>query len=141
VDHPSGPHEGREGSCGPPVGQAVEVIAALPRLGDHVFTGAIEGKPLSNMAMRELLKGLDGNGFTPHGFRSTFRDWAGDVDQAHFDREVIEHALAHNLPNKVEAAYRRSTALQKRRVMMQLWADYCGGVGAKADNVTPLRRA
>ena len=48
-----------------------------------------------------------------HGFRSSFRDWAGD--RTNFDREVIEHALAHNLPDKVEAAYRRGTALDKRR--------------------------
>jgi integrase len=114
--------------------RAVALVKALPRDGEYVFAGAREGKPLSNMAMRELLKGMDANGYTPHGFRSAFRDWAGDVST--FDREVIEHALAHNLPSKVEAAY----ALQKRAKLMQAWAGYCAGIGSAA-NVTPLRRA
>jgi integrase len=59
---------------------------------------------------------------TTHGFRSTFRDWAGDA--THFPREVIEAALAHTL-GKVEAAYRRSSALAKRRELMHAWAEYC----------------
>ena len=67
------------------------------------------------MAMLELLRGTAGNGYTVHGFRSTFRDWAGD--QTSFDRETIEFALAHKLPDKVEASYRRATALQKRSAL------------------------
>ena len=90
--------------------QAVALLNALPRIGDYIFPGAVEGKPLSDMALMQLLRGMDANGYTVHGFRSTFRDWAGDV--TNFDREVIEHALAHELPDKVEAAYRRGTALQ-----------------------------
>jgi integrase len=66
---------------------------------------------------------------TTHGFRSTFRDWAGD--ETHFPREVIEAALAHSL-GKVEAAYRRGTALAKRRELMEAWATYCTGAGQKA---------
>ena len=62
---------------------------------------------------------------TPHGFRSTFRDWAGD--RTYHQREVIEAALAHRLKDKAEAAYRRSTALEKRRKLMQDWDDYCSG--------------
>jgi hypothetical protein len=54
-----------------------------------------------------------------------------------FERETIEHALAHKLPDKVEAAYRRSTALQKRRLLMEAWAGYCEGAG-QADNVVKL---
>ena len=53
------------------------------------------------MAMTQLLRGANGNGYRVHGFRSTFRDWAGD--HTNFDRETIEHALAHKLPDKVEA--------------------------------------
>ena len=63
----------------------------------------------------------------------TFRDWAGDL--GHFDREVIEHALAHQLPDKMEATYRRGTALNKRALLMQAWADYLDGIAQSADNV------
>ena len=59
-----------------------------------------------------------------HGFRSSFRDWAGD--RTHYAREVIEHALAHQIKDKAEAAYRRSDALEKRRRLMEEWAKYCG---------------
>jgi integrase len=74
---------------------------------------------------------------TVHGFRSSFRDWAGDHTE--FERETIEHALAHQLKDKAEAAYRRSSALNKRRLLMQAWADYCFGVEQQS-NVTQLRR-
>lgn len=69
----------------------------------------------------------DGNSRTavPHGFRSSFRDWAGETTD--FPRETIEHALAHGLPNKAEAAYARGTHLEKRRHLMQAWGDYCMG--------------
>ena len=66
---------------------------------------------------------------------STFRDWAGD--ETDFDRETIEHALAHQLPDKTEAAYRRGTALKKRALLMQAWANYCDGAEL-ADNVSRL---
>ena len=59
---------------------------------------------------------------TTHGFRSTFRDWAGDCTNV--QREVIEAALAHRIKDGVEAAYRRSTALEKRRVLMENWAEF-----------------
>ena len=65
------------------------------------------------MAMLELLRGMSSNGYSVHGFRSAFRDWAGD--RTHYAREVIEHALAHQIKDKAEAAYRRSDALEKRR--------------------------
>jgi integrase len=58
-----------------------------------------------------------------HGFRSSFRDWAGNVTS--FPREVIETALAHVIGDKAEQAYRRSDALEKRRLLMDAWADYC----------------
>ena len=61
----------------------------------------------------------------PHGFRSTFRDWCGE--RTHYPRELAEQALAHVLANKVEAAYRRGDALEKRRTMMQAWADHATG--------------
>jgi integrase len=103
--------------------RAIEILESLPREGEYVFPGARAGAPLSNMAMLELLRGMRGNGLTVHGFRSTFRDWAGD--QTNFARELIEAALAHRLKDKAEAAYRRSDALEKRRELMEAWAKYC----------------
>lgn len=60
-----------------------------------------------------------------HGMRSCFRDWAGD--QTAFPRELIEEALAHVISNKTEAAYRRGTALEKRRKLLQAWEQYLAG--------------
>jgi integrase len=79
-------------------------------------------KPLSNMAMLKLLTDMQGKGVTVHGFRSSFRDWAGDMTS--FARDVVEAALAHVIENKTEAAYRRGTALAKRRELMEAWAEY-----------------
>jgi len=118
--------------------QAVALLKSMPRIGDYIFPGQVQGSSLSDMAMRELLKGMDGNGFVPHGFRSSFRDWAGDLGR--FDREVIEHALAHQLPDATERAYRRGTAMPKRKVLMQAWADYCDGRLEFADNVVSMNR-
>jgi integrase len=118
--------------------RAVALLKALSRIGDYVFPGANEGKPLSDMALMQLLRGMDANGYKVHGFRSAFRDWAGDL--GNFDREVIEHALAHGLPDKVEAAYRRGTALKKRELLMQAWAQFCDANTTQIKgNVTQLR--
>jgi integrase len=104
--------------------RALSVLKDLPREhGGYVFMGAKAKSPLSNMAMLELLRGMNGSGLTVHGFRSTFRDWAGD--RTNFARDVIEHALAHKIKDKAEAAYRRSAALEKRRKLMEAWAQYC----------------
>ena len=115
-----------------PLGRrALAILKALPRVAgeEHVFVGARPGRPLSNMAMLELLRGMRGNGLTVHGFRSSFRDWAGE--QTTFPREVAEGALAHVIADKTEAAYRRGDALEKRRKLMEAWARYCaGGAGA-----------
>jgi len=72
---------------------------------------------------------------TTHGFRSSFRDWAGD--HTSFPRDVVEAALAHAVENKTEAAYRRSDALEKRRKLMAAWDGYCNA--PVQNNVTPLR--
>lgn len=105
-----------------------------------VFPGTKRGKPLSSMAMEMQLRRMQhGPGsqqpLTVHGFRSTFRDWAGDCTS--FPREVVEEALAHQVGSEVERAYRRGDAIEKRRQLMQAWADYCSAL--KADNVLPLR--
>jgi integrase len=102
----------------------------------YVFSGMKEGRPLSPMTMDKVLRSqkLD---VTVHGFRSSFRDWAGE--ETSFVREVAEAALAHVIGDKAEQAYRRGDALEKRRALMSAWADYL--TGGKADNVVPLRAA
>jgi integrase len=94
------------------------------REGDFAFPGGKKGKPLSNMAMLELLKRMGRHDLTTHGFRSTFRDWA--AERTNFPREVVEMALAHTIESKVEAAYRRGDLFQKRRQLMEAWARVCG---------------
>jgi len=101
----------------------LEEVRQLSR-GDHVFPGARAGKPLSNMALTMVLRGLVGDAATVHGFRSSFRDWAGD--ETGFDRDIAELALAHAVGSKTEQAYRRKSALQKRRDLMVAWDAYCG---------------
>ena len=117
--------------------RAIAILENLPReRGGYVFPGARAKSPLSNMAMLELLRGMDGNGFTVHGFRSTFRDWAGD--RTNYAREVIEHALAHHIKDKAEASYRRSAALDKRRQLMEAWAKYCSSPAQPSGQVVAL---
>lgn len=104
---------------------ALVVVRAMAVCGTDptapVFPGR-EGKPLSNMAMDMLLRRMGCDDFTVHGFRSSFRDWAGD--ETHHPREIIELALAHTVGNAVERAYRRATALAKRRELMEAWSAY-----------------
>jgi integrase len=95
----------------------------------YLFPGQGQGNPLSSMAMLKLLGRMGRRDITPHGFRSTFRDWAGETT-AH-PGDVVEMALAHMVANKVEAAYRRGDLFQKRRVLMDDWAGYCGNAPAE----------
>jgi integrase len=118
--------------------RAIAILKALPRVGDYLFPGAADGAPLSNVAMLKLLGDMAGNGYTVHGFRSAFRDWAGD--QTHFPRDVIEFALAHKVKDKTEAAYRRSSALEKRRKLMDAWSGFCERP-ASSGNVVSLHGA
>jgi integrase len=105
--------------------RAVVILRLLERMkiGDFVFPGQARGKPLSNMAMEMMLRRMKIDNATVHGFRSSFRDWAGNV--SNFPRELIETALAHVVGDKAEQAYRRSDALEKRRKLMDAWAAYC----------------
>ncbi|MDX3908209.1 MAG: integrase arm-type DNA-binding domain-containing protein [Sphingobium sp.] len=93
------------------------------RATNTVFVGN-KGQPLSNMAMSMLLRRMGYDATTVHGFRSTFRDWAGETTT--FSREDVEVALAHTVASKTERAYRRGTALEKRREIMKAWASFCG---------------
>ena len=105
--------------------RAVAILCQLEKLkaGEFVFPGQARGKPLSNMAMEMVLRRMKIDDCTVHGFRSSFRDWAGNVSS--FPREVVETALAHVIGDKAEQAYRRSDALEKRRKLMEAWALYC----------------
>jgi integrase len=108
------------------------------RVSDFVFPGFKPGRPLSSVALEAVLRRAKVD-VTTHGFRSSFRDWAGDSTP--FARDVVEAALAHAIENKTEAAYRRSDALEKRRKLMAAWAAFCGSVPNEArDNVTQLHR-
>lgn len=78
------------------------------------------GKQISDMSMTAVLRRMKRNAITVHGFRSTFRDWAGETTS--FPREVIEVALAHGNKNKAEAAYARSDLFDKRHDLMDAWA-------------------
>jgi integrase len=89
---------------------------------DFVFPGQRANRPLSVMALEMVLRRM-GERVTTHGFRSSFRDWAGN--ETHFPRELAEHALAHVIGDKAEQAYRRSDALEKRRALMAGWATFC----------------
>ncbi|RUU46620.1 site-specific integrase [Mesorhizobium sp. M6A.T.Ce.TU.002.03.1.1] len=91
------------------------------RAAAFVFPGARSDRPLSVMAIAMCLRGLDPSA-TVHGFRSSFRDWAGN--ETRFAREVIEQALAHRVGDSTELAYRRSDALDKRRKLMEAWAGF-----------------
>jgi integrase len=105
--------------------RAVAVLRQLDELkaGEFVFPGQARNKPISSMAMEMMLRRMKIEDATVHGFRSSFRDWAGNV--SNFPREVVETALAHVIGDKAEQAYRRSDALEKRRKLMDQWAAYC----------------
>lgn len=112
----------------PLCGRAMDILAMLeaskPGHNDHVFPGNARGKPLSNMAMAMQLKRMKRTDITVHGFRSTFRDWASE--HTSFPHEVCEMALAHTIGNKAEAAYRRGDLFEKRRKLMDAWAEFAG---------------
>lgn len=92
--------------------------------GPFVFPGRSPKAGLSNMAFLMLLRRLERHDITAHGFRSSFRDWAGEKNTA--PREVIEAALAHVLKNKTEASYFRSDLFDLRRKLMDTWARFAG---------------
>jgi len=106
---------------------AVKLVrAAMEKAkGGWLFPGFKEGKPLSNMAMLLLLRRMNREDITVHGFRSTFRDWVADCTD--FPDSLAEQALAHTVKSQTERAYRRRDMLERRRPMMDEWANYCAG--------------
>ena len=105
--------------------RTVAILRKLEKMkaGEFVFPGQARNKPLSSMAMEMVLRRMKLQDATVHGFRSSFRDWAGNV--SNFPREITETALAHVIGDKAEQAYRRSDALEKRRKLMDAWSAYC----------------
>jgi integrase len=112
---------------------------------DYIFPGQSlrQSKPMSSAAMLELIRGINAyKTYVPHGFRSTFRDWASET--TNHSHETIELALAHAIRNKVEAAYRRGDLLNKRRNLMEAWAAYVEATPRDSDsrdNVYQIRKA
>ncbi|MCB1905752.1 MAG: integrase arm-type DNA-binding domain-containing protein [Rhodocyclaceae bacterium] len=115
---------------------AVQLLASLPKFKgvDLLFPSVREKRPISDMTLTAVIRRMNedeprwadpktGAPAVPHGFRSTFRDWC--AEQTHFPSEMAEIALAHTVGDKVEAAYRRGDMFERRREMMQAWADWC----------------
>ncbi len=127
----------------PLTARMVEILNEMAQLPEKtreenalVFPGQKSGKPMSDMTLAAVLKRMKIDNVTVHGFRSSFRDWAGELTD--FPREIAEAALAHIVGDTTERAYRRGDALEKRRRMMEAWEAYCCGYAA-ANNVVPLR--
>jgi integrase len=116
--------------------RVLDILRTIPKVEDnpHIMPGNAKGKPLSGMAMMMQLRRMGRGDITVHGFRSTFRDWASE--QTSFPHETCEHALAHRISDKAEAAYRRGDQFEKRRKLMEAWALFCERkAGAKVVNI------
>jgi integrase len=119
-----------------------DALAILNRVmhqnGDFLFPGIQIGQGLSNMALLKVLERMGRGGLTAHGFRATFKTWASE--RTNFPRELVEAALAHVLGDKVEAAYQRGDLLDKRRLLMSAWGEFCALCSPVLGAVTTLRR-
>ena len=117
----------------PLCGRALEILEAARKLGEGknpvVFVNE-RGRPLATKRLNRLLR-KHGIAAVPHGFRSSFRDWA--AEKTDHPREVVEAALAHVVKSKVEAAYMRSDLFERRRRLMAEWSEYLAGRGASAE--------
>jgi integrase len=116
---------------------AFALLEQAPRQNEYVFPG-LRGH-LSEKTMQLALRRMGQREITVHGFRSTFRDWASE--RTAFPREVAEMALAHAIPNAVEAAYRRGDLFDKRRKLMEAWAEFCAKNETDTGKVVALARA
>ena len=143
---------GGQGQGVPLTDYLMQLLEALPRYpGEKLLFPSPTGGELSSAALLAVIKRMHAaeldagrKGYidskpdeiaTPHGFRSSFKDWASEA--THYPNEMSEMALAHTVGNKVEAAYRRGDLFEKRRQMMADWAAWCEP--KKADNVQPIR--
>jgi len=115
---------------------ALEILSALPKLAESALVfWSPRGGQLSDMALTAVLRRMKVSA-VPHGFRSTFRDWA--AERTNYPNEVAEMALAHTVGDKVEAAYRRGDMLEKRAMMMSDWAAYCAQASVESAQVIPI---
>jgi integrase len=108
---------------------ALEILAGQSHDFEFIFAAARTGKQMERHALMDAMRAM-GRSETVHGFRSAFADWA--ADNTAFPQEVRKQALAHAIPNKVEAAYRRGALLEKRRRLMAAWAEFCDKPAAPA---------
>jgi integrase len=109
------------------------------RQSGYVFPGVRPGAPTGMTMPWRLANEIAGSKASVHGFRSSFRDWT--AERTNFPREVAEMALAHAIPNAVEAAYRRGDLFEKRRRLMEAWAEYCAKPTSSSGKVVTLRGA
>jgi integrase len=116
--------------------RAVDILKSLHHRGPHVFVNGSK-RPLSNMAMLELLRGM-APGHTVHGFRSTFRDWA--AERTGYPEAVVELCLAHKVADSVVAAYKRTDLFDRRARLMKQWADFLAKPRPASATVTPIRQ-
>jgi integrase len=117
--------------------RALNILAEAEKIrtGEYVFPGQRRDRPLSPVAMNKVLRRMQIENATVHGFRSSFRDWAGECTS--FPREIAEAALAHVVGDETERAYRRGDALEKRRLLMEAWAGFLDTANASA-SVVPI---
>lgn len=120
----------------PLTGRALEILEEMERIrvSEYIFPGKKRNQPLSDMSLVAVMRRMDVEA-VPHGMRSSFRDWAGEM--TNFPRDLAEVALAHLVGDEVERAYRRGDALEKRRKMMEAWARYLSG-GASVVSLTAV---
>ena len=100
----------------------IEILNALPDRKGYVFKKQASGKPLSDGAFRALMKRMGASAYKPHGFRSSFRDWAAETQDT--NARVVETCLAHSIGNDTELAYLRSDLIEARFSLMLRWAGF-----------------
>lgn len=136
---PKGRMKAREPHTVPPSKQALAILKGLHKEegSDLVFPSATKaGEQMSDMTLLQVLRRMDRNDISVHGFRATFRTWV--AEETSYPSEVAEAALAHKIPNEVERAYKRTTFFDKRRDLMQSWGAFCEGP-ATGDKVVPIK--
>ena len=120
---------------------STDALTALDQMkvlgSDFLFPGGAPGRGLWQTALLKQLTRMGHNDITAHGFRSTFRDWA--AERTNFPSEVVEMALAHAVGNKVEAAYRRGDLFEKRRRLMDAWAEFLTEAPVESNKIVSIR--
>ena len=120
--------------------RAMALLAEMSetRVSDYIFPGRGDNQPLGEMAFFDLLRRRIKVAASTHGLRSSFRDWCGDA--THYPRELAEQALNHKVGDSTELAYRRGSAVEKRRSLMAAWAAFCTPPDDETGNVLPFTR-